>query len=58
MIISLHNNPEQVSVLGPGAHKWREGVAEEPHDYELTNLGLMPGDIICHGVMCHSFSED
>ena len=28
-------------------------MAEEPHDYELTNLGLMPGDI-----MCHSFSED
>ena len=23
-------------------------MAEEPHDYELTNLGLMPGDIMCH----------
>ena len=45
---SCHNLPEQVSVLGPGAHKWRESVAEEPHDYELTNLGMMPGDIICH----------
>ena len=60
-IISFHNLPEQVSVLGPGAHKWREGVAEEPHDYELTNLGLMPGDIMCHVscvMLCHSFSED
>ena len=34
-----------VSVLGPGAHKWREGVAEEPHDYDLTNLGLKPGEL-------------
>jgi len=31
-----------VSVLGPGAHKWKEGVAEEPHDYELASIGMKP----------------
>ena len=33
-----------VSVLGPAAHKWKEGVAEEPLDYELASIGLKPGD--------------
>ena len=35
-----------VSILGPASHKWREGVAEEPADYELANRGMKPGDII------------
>ena len=35
----------KVSVLGPGAHKWKEGVAEEPHDYELASIGMKPGKL-------------
>ena len=31
-----------VSLLGPAAHKWREGVAEEPPDLDLANVGLRP----------------
>ena len=31
-----------VSVLGPAAHRWREGVAEEPPDLELARTGLIP----------------
>ena len=33
-----------LSVLGPGAHKWREGVGEEPLDYDVTNMRLNPGE--------------
>ena len=32
-------------MLGPGAHKWKEGVAEEPHDYELASIGMKPGKL-------------
>ena len=35
----------KVSVLGPGAHKWKEGVAEEPHDYKLASIGMKPGNL-------------
>ena len=34
-----------VSILGPAAHKWRESVAEEPLDYDVTNMRLNPGTI-------------
>ena len=31
-----------VSLLGPAAHRWKEGVAEEPPDLDLANVGLKP----------------
>ena len=31
-----------VSLLGPAAHRWKEGVAEEPPDLELASVGLTP----------------
>ena len=31
-----------MSLLGPAAHKWKEGVAEEPPDLDLANVGLKP----------------
>ena len=43
-----------VSILGPASHKWREGVAEEPADYELANRGMKPGDIISNNNDLHS----
>lgn len=38
----LVGGESEVSLLGPAAKKWKENVADEPIDLELTNMALKP----------------